>query len=184
MLMNLVVLVFLKLQAVVWPAGCASCLTAHAMPPPPDVERGDWLRARGPRTKIRLKFYVWPPSVRAAAELQTAYEPGQYFGPVHAVEVTDRFVSARVPHPQHRELLVWTNVWTSGDFWETSTAFCFRVPPRDLASWMAAGWENRYVDESEAALTRAIDDFVAGLQPQPLAPPPPTTQLAQQLPTL
>ena len=160
MLMNMVVLASLKLQAVAWPAGCASCLTAHAMPPPPAVERGDWLRARGPHTKIRVKFYVWPPSVRAAAPLQTAYEPGQYFGPVHAVEVTDRFVSARVPHPhpQHRELLVWINVWTS----DKSVLFCFVVPQADLLAWIAAGWQNEYVDESEADLTRALDDFFAG----------------------
>ena len=124
----------------------------------PAIVRGDWLRARGPRTSIRLRFYLWPPSEHAAARLEAAYEPRQYFGPVHAVERTDRFLSARVPHPQHRELLIWLNVCTSQG---PSTLFCFPVSSADLASWMEAGWQNNFVDESEAEQTRALGDAIA-----------------------
>ena len=73
---------------------------------------------------------------------------GTYLGPVHDVEETTRFTAVLIPHPKDATLLVWVNVWTSqnpaGE--PASVFFCAKVDPEEVAGWLRAGWENKFID--------------------------------------
>ena len=76
----------------------------------PHPRRGDWVQARGERSRIVLKFYSAPPDhggyeIDARADVR----PHQYIGPVHDVADNGVFVSVCVPHPT-TGWLAWMNI--------------------------------------------------------------------------
>ena len=112
----------------------------------PQPRRGDWVQARGERSRIVLKFYSAPPNpggheIDAIADVR----PHQYIGPVHEVVDNGVFVSVCVPHPV-TGWLAWMNIWscTRG----RGVHYARLVSDEKLASWRRQGWSNEYVDGS------------------------------------
>ena len=46
-------------------------------------------------------------------EVPGRVSPNAYVGPVHNVDHSELFTSVLVPHPEHKDLLVWMNIWTA-----------------------------------------------------------------------
>ena len=67
--------------------------------------------------------------------------PGTYLGPVHDVEVSSRFVSIRIPHPEMRDVSTWTNIW------KPAILMALPVQKHTLQGWTRAGWRNYYVQD-------------------------------------
>ena len=118
---------------------------AKGLPQPPHVLRGDWCRTKRSNGG---RCYIFPPSAGRPQRGRPLGPSGTYLGPVHAVEYTDRFVAVLVPHPAEATLLVWVNVWTNRNEagWLASVFFCDKVDHEEVAAWLQAGWENRFID--------------------------------------
>ena len=71
----------------------------------PEPRRG-WIQARGPRSKVKLKFYTAPFSQMTGTEVRGRVSPNAYVGLVHNVDHSELFTSVLVPHPEHKDLLV------------------------------------------------------------------------------
>ena len=126
------------------------------MKPSPQI--GDWLQAKGPWSKIVLKFYSSPPLVLLlehyhgrrflSIEMDAEVQPWQYIGPVHLVsEDHHDFVSVLVPHPQSG-LLNWVNIWGFGQ------PYCHIVSDNVLADWCRQGFHNMFRPETEILTER------------------------------
>ena len=76
----------------------------------PEPCRGDWIQARGPRSKVKLKFYTAPFSQITRTAVPGSVNPNAYVGPAHDVDHSDMFTSVQVPHPDDKRLLVWMNI--------------------------------------------------------------------------
>ena len=74
---------------------------------------------------------------------------GTYLGPIHEVDVTNRFVAVLVPHPADATLLVWVNLWSSRNQagLPASVYFCDPMPQDELTAWIRRGWQNRFLDD-------------------------------------
>ena len=125
------------------------------MKPSPHV--GDWLQAKGPWSKIVLKFYSNPPLVLLldavrrfeSIEIDSEVQPWQYIGPVHLVSQDHpNFVSVLVPHPQIG-LLTWL------DIWGLNKPPCHIVSDNVLAAWFRKGFHNMFRPESDISAERA-----------------------------
>ena len=111
----------------------------------PVIDRGDYFRSKQEPIRSRCRAYLTPPSVpgRVRAWPDEQIEHGTYLGPVHKCEHTLGFASILVPHPYHREKLVWINVW--GAF-PKPVDFAQKVDDHMLQRWRAMGWQDEYVD--------------------------------------
>ena len=80
---------------------------------------------------------------------------GTYFGPVHEVEHTQRFVTVLVPAtppaPDAGLMLRWVNVWTSvrGGRVDDArgTSFATQVLAAEKQEWEHKGWVDRYLTD-------------------------------------
>ena len=110
-------------------------------------QRGDWFQT----TTVQLRFYDFPPSATvehvfsgmarcAERPLINRLRAGTYIGPVHEVEVSSKFLSVRVPHPEGMSILVWVNIWKP-----TIQLVC-PVQRNILKMWRSAGWCDWYID--------------------------------------
>ena len=117
----------------------------------PSLAVDDWLRAKGSRSQIKLKFYTRPalamlldddPQFRSYA-LDVEIQPRQYIGPVHLISRDhDNFVSVLVPTlPSGR--LAWLNIWGYG------VDYCHIVKNYTLADWFRKGIRNEFQPPSE-----------------------------------
>ena len=106
----------------------------------PEPRRGDWIQAKGPRSKIKLKFYT-APRMRGT-EVSGSVNPNAYIGPVHDVDHSDMYTSVQVPHPIDKSLLVWINIWTLRGSDSCPVMFAHVVKDTELASWFRRGFHN------------------------------------------
>ena len=104
--------------------------------------RGDWIQARGPRSKVKLKFYTAPFSHRTGTEVPGSVSPNAYVGPVHDVDHSDMFTSVQVPHPDDKHLLVWMNIWTARGSNSSPVNFAHVVKDEELLNWFRQGFQN------------------------------------------
>ena len=119
----------------------------------PEPRRGDWIQARGPRSKVKLKFYTAPFSHMRLSERGDAtpigtqvpgsVSPNGYVGPVHDVDHSDMFTSVQVPHPDDKHLLVWMNIWTITA--RGSVLFAHVVTDTELANWFRQGFQHVFI---------------------------------------
>ena len=114
--------------------------------------RGEWIQAKGPSSKVVLKFYSAPPRIGGYELDAPRVSPHQYIGPVHDVDNCGGFVTVLVPHPTTGQL-AWTNIWrVKADvdgFREYDGAGCgsdvaHLVSNDALASWFRHGFENMF----------------------------------------
>ena len=132
------------------PGGARQSPAVDYMMYPP--QPGDWLRPKPnfgePGTPTPM-FYLLPPSENLPESRLRRQDVGEfgaqtYFGPVHAVERTQRFVSCLVPHPNTAEAgLVWVNVQAN----ESGRTYCRVVPRRQVRAWRRRGWKTSFLDE-------------------------------------
>ena len=120
----------------------------------PEPCRGDWIQARGPRSKIKLKFYTAPFSQRTGTEVPGRVSPNAYVGPVHDVDHTDLFTSVQVPHPDDENLLVWMNIWTARGSHSGPVHFAHVVQDMELLNWFRQGFQNVFHIAVDADLRR------------------------------
>ncbi len=110
--------------------------------------RGDWFKARGSQSRIRLKSYWTSPSqgmhnpTRAYPEEKIS--KNVFIGPVHASRKEEHFVSVQVPHPNHRHDLVWINVWSDRD--GRPVYYAHKVARWMILEWISNGWQDVYVN--------------------------------------
>ena len=113
---------------------------------------GDWFQC----TTVPLRFYKFSPCQALGHPLsgmarcgRVCFEsrtwPGMYIGPCHEVEHTENFVSIRVPSPEDRTALVWTNVWKRGSNGQRSLQIAVKVDSSTVVRWHSMGWEDRYL---------------------------------------
>ena len=110
---------------------------------------GVW-RAKPRPTTVVVKGYIDPPSAeRVGLGCACRFPSGGYLGVIHEVEVSQNFVSVRVPDPGARSRLVWVNVmrvdatvWLGGFVVAvTGHPFAEPVPAETLRIWTDDGWE-------------------------------------------
>jgi hypothetical protein len=116
----------------------------------PAPVRGDWAHRR---TRVgTVRFWLNPPSLgvplRAPGICHVG--PGDFLGPVHAVDNTPEFVSIQVPYPKFPSLLVWVNIWSSHNHLGVPRGidYCHVVPPQMHERWVHRGWTDEFIDES------------------------------------
>ena len=110
----------------------------------PCVSRGDWYRARGPRSSIVLKFYTAPPNVGGDQICGGRVRPNSFLGPVHQICNADpELVAVLVPVPWEPTLLGWLNVWGNRD---GGADYALRLCDEELDDWRRGGWVNQFID--------------------------------------
>ena len=115
----------------------------------PDPRRGDWIKSRGPRSRLRLRFYSSPRSHGTGIEFpRVRRQPAthEYLGPVHRVDHTNDFASVQVPHPDYEDLLVWVDIWVSRGPTPEPVCFAYLVPSQVLARWFRRGFHKWFRD--------------------------------------
>ena len=108
--------------------------------------RGEYYQAKYHAT-IRLHGYWIPPRYGILPGVEgrgfnnrafptESIEPGTFVGPVHDHDTWGGFVSIVVPHPNHKEQLVWVNIWAMQP---RPANFALRVSASKLREWQPAG---------------------------------------------
>ena len=111
-------------------------------PGPPDVQRGDWVRQRSQRSRIRLRFYDLPfPAGNPIPCGDWSRAGGQFLGPVHAVDHGIEFLAVQVPHPTTGEL-AWVNIFNH----QTPARYAWVVPDEELAEWFRRGFRIAFLN--------------------------------------
>ena len=113
---------------------------------PAPALRGDWIVT----WLGTCRLWSCPPSSPVGSVLipGAPRELGVFLGPVHRCDFTAERIAVQVPHPSVCGPLVWINIWSLRNKTgrPTGVAFASLVKRKHLNSWLAAGWENRYLD--------------------------------------
>ena len=114
--------------------------------PPFTVHKGDWFRTNANNNG---RCWLLPPSLNEEpAKGPNLGGVGTFIGPVHNVDISQRFIAVLVPHPNRRDLPVWVNVWTSQNQAgrASSVSFCSPVQRMECINWRRRGWIDQYME--------------------------------------
>ena len=138
-------------------------------------------------TRIVCKAYIDPPSAnRRALALVWTYSKGAHLGLVHDVEISDNFVSIRVPDPGCRGRLVWVNVMrieshTAVDgsvVLITGVVYACPVPSWTVLMWHERGWQDTPLYQLPAVDSILCDPMHRRALPADNEQPPPLVSVS------